>query len=267
MKKTLLSLLLLILQAGVFAQSEVTARYKEFLETMNKQDYEKMISEFTYQALFEITPKEQLVEAIRSIYKNEFFTMQLEHYGDINISNEVEHEGIKYVLIKHKNRAKFHFNIDSFVQDSINEVKRIDSLRLEMDKDTAFQSFLKTYNSENDFGEEGNTIYDWPYHEVMEYDDTTNYKQTVKDRMEFTLSMFEIGMMMQFDKKKIKNLEISTDYENNTVSMNNIAEDGQIGIFDPKYGKWQFIANNTSQPMVINYLIPKEVRKKFKIKT
>ena len=263
MKRIALVLLAHLMTLPCFAQEDLLQRYNTMLDIVKNRNISELVNNYTYKELFDIIKAEELIEALDKVYNGEEMSLTITPHGPIKMSKTVEFQGIKYVLIEQDASVIMALNKEVFVKDSIAEAFRLDSLRQEMEMDSVYQQFLATYDPEKEWSEDDLSIYDFPYHEL---DD--NYGiETVNTQMINTLYLMEMGMNMASTKKQIKAMNIQIDTLNFTINFNNYDGNGQIGIMNPKYNEWQFITNNTAQPIILNYLVPIEVRKKLKIKS
>lgn len=264
MKKIYLLLLFSGISILVMAQQSLESRIESMYKSINTGNIESYIGDYMYNEIFEIVPKDTLVSLMSSIYDSEEYEIDFTVKGPHKISKVIEQNGIKYAYVQNQTQLNFKLKRDYFVQDSINMQKRYDSLRIAMQKDTAYATVLAKHNDENyEYQEDELSIWDFPYYEIP---DSTESISTVDELMNEQMSMLSFGFLMVMDKKTAKKINMNIDEETHTFTIDNFMEKGTIAILDPKYKEWQFIVYNTSNPMIMNYLIPIEVRKKLKIK-
>ena len=264
MKKLTILLLFTGITLLANAQQSIENRMQEMYTALTNNKFDDYVKKYMYGEVFDIVPADTLTSILKGMYDSEMYKMKITSSDLGNISKIITHNGIQYAHVKNKSRIEFHLKRDYFVKDSIETAHRYDSLRAAMAVDTEYQAFLKIYESEDyEFSEDGKGYWDYPYYELP---DSTYISSTVDESMQLTLNRLLIGMVIGMDKKTMKKIKYDMDEEKMVFTVDNYTENGTIAFLNPKYGpEWQFIANNPSNPMIINYLVPIEVRKKLKL--
>jgi len=130
MKKLGCLFIVLLVSIAGFSQTDTSLarRLKEYTRFSKELNFDELM-ELVHPSLFDLAPKEQLMESFRSIYENEAIKMTIEKRENRSISNPFALNGVQYCKIDYDMVLNMKFKDESLLEDSTEINKAVSALK------------------------------------------------------------------------------------------------------------------------------------------
>ena len=130
MKKLSYLIIILLASFAGFSQTDtsLTRRLKEYNRLSKEAKFEELM-EYMHPSLFDLAPKEQLIEAFKNIYENEAMKITIEKIESRSISDPLTLNGAQYRKVDYDMVLNMKFKDESKLSDSSTIKTMVSSLQ------------------------------------------------------------------------------------------------------------------------------------------
>jgi hypothetical protein len=147
MKKLSYLFIILLVSIAGFAQTDTSLirRLKEYTRFSKELNFEGLM-EYMHPSLFELAPKDQLIEVFKNVYENDATKMTIEKLENRSISDPFTLKGVKYCKVDYDMEMHLMFKDESRLSDTTLVSSMLSTLKQALiGKDVSYNASRKIF--------------------------------------------------------------------------------------------------------------------------
>jgi len=147
MKKISQLFIILLISIAGFSQTDtsLTRRLKDYTRVCVELNIEEML-EYMHPSLFELAPKDQLIEILKNVYDNDATKIKIEKIENHSISDPFTLKGVKYCKVDYNMEMSLRFKDESKLSDTTLISSMLSTLKSTLiGKDVSYNASTKQF--------------------------------------------------------------------------------------------------------------------------